>query len=116
MSTTEELIAPFLVLLIGELTGWNEPIGGGDPVYLTAEQTAALAGEGIRLLATYLPKEAAQRVTSAIEGVRHSPRGRTEQMLLTMGKLGATIPNLHGPSGGPPGCCVRIGGRLVCVK
>ena len=36
----ERIVAPFLVLLLGKLTGWNLPIGGGgDPVYLTAAQT-----------------------------------------------------------------------------
>jgi hypothetical protein len=114
MSTREELMAPFLILLIGELTGWNGPIGGGgDPVYLTAEQTAALAAEGISLLASYLPQEAAQRVTSAIERLPRPPKGSTERVLLSMGRLGGTLPS--GDSHG--GCCVGLpGGKEVCVR
>ena len=133
--TRDELLAPFLVLLIGKLTGWNEPAGGGDPVYLTAEQTAALAAEGINLLAPYLPQETSQRVKSAIAaafdgtaggpptgGGAHGPgrveriaQGSTEQMLLNIGKMG--WPTVFQSGGGDgPGCCVGTQHGLVCVR
>jgi hypothetical protein len=137
--TQEELLAPFLVLLIGKLTGWNEPTGGGgDPVYLTAEQTAALAAEGINLLAPYLPQETSQRVKSAIaaafdgtaggpptgggahgpgrvERIARLPQGSTEQMLLNIGKMG--WPTVFRSAGGDgPGCCVGTQHGLVCVR
>lgn len=111
----EELLAPFLALLIGKLTGWTQPTHiGGDPVYLTGEQTAALAAEGINLLASFLPQEAAQRVTSAIERLPRPPRGTREERLMRIGALGGVIPTTHGD--GPPGCCVEINGHLVCVR
>ena len=114
--TQEELLAPFLVLLIGKLTGWNEPTGGGgDPVYLTGEQTAALAAEGINLLAPYLPQETSQRVKSAIERISRLPQGSTEQMLLNIGRMGwPTV--FHSGGGEGPGCCVGGQHGLVCVK
>jgi hypothetical protein len=42
----DEILAPFLVLLIGRLLNWADvPRGGGDPQFLTAAQTEALAAE-----------------------------------------------------------------------
>ena len=38
--------------------------GGGDPRFLTEEQTKALAVEGVSLLARYLPQEAARQVAA----------------------------------------------------
>jgi hypothetical protein len=111
----EELLAPFLVLLIGKLTGWTQPTHiGGDPTYLTGEQTAALAAEGIDLLASFLPQEAAQRVTSAVERLPRPPRGTREERLLSVGALGGVIHSAGGD--GAPGCCVEINGHLFCVR
>ena len=117
----EQLLANFLVLLIGKLTGWNAPIGGGgDPVFLTADESAAFAAEGISLLASRLPKEAAEKVSAAIERLpRPKHQGTAEDRLVSVGGLGGTIPSTgsHGGNlGGPPGCCVHINGRLVCVR
>ena len=54
----DEILAPFLVLLIGRLLNWADvPRGGGDPQFLTAAQTEALAAEGISLLSRYLRQE-----------------------------------------------------------
>ncbi|MGA8220713.1 MAG: hypothetical protein WB780_03600 [Candidatus Acidiferrales bacterium] len=137
--TNEELLAPFLLLLIGKMTGWMEPTSiGGDPVYLTGEQTASLAAEGISLLAPYLPQETAQRVTTAIAaafdgtaggpptgGGAHGPGrveriarlrlGSTEQMLLNIGKMGWPTVFQSGDGEGP-GCCVGTPRGLVCVR
>ncbi len=111
----EEIMAPFLVLLLGKLTGWNLPTGGGgDPTYLTGAQTEALAAEGVSLLARYLPQEAAKGVTSAVEHLARPRHGNREQALLHMGALGGVLPS-H--PGAPPGCCVSEPGRgLVCVR
>jgi len=118
LQAKDELMAQFLVLLIGKLTGWNAPIGGGgDPVYLTGEQTQSLAAEGISLLTTFLPAEAAQKVAAAIERVPRHPHATHEQKLLRVGSLGGVIPSVHGGVGGEaPGCCVEINGHLVCVR
>jgi hypothetical protein len=135
----DELLAPFLLLLIGKLTGWTEPTSiGGDPVYLTGEQTASLAAEGISLLAPFLSEETSQRVTSAIaaafdgtaggpptgggahgpgrvERIARLPQGSREQMLLNIGKLGwPTV--FHSGGGEGPGCCVGTQHGLVCVR
>ena len=113
MPKEELLIAQFLVLVIGKLTGWNVPTTvDGDPVYLTGEQAASLAAEGISLLSGFLPKEAAQQVTATVERLPRQRHARTEDMLLSAGRLGAVRP----PSDGPPGCCVEMNGHLVCVR
>ncbi len=112
-ATHERLIASFIVLLLGRLTNWNFPIGDG-PVYLTGEQAASLAAEGVRLLAEHLPKEAAQQVTAAVARIARPPQPSTEEVLLHMGKLGAeTI--IHNP-GAAPGCCIQTQRGLVCVR
>jgi hypothetical protein len=114
----EDLLAPFLVLLVGKLTGWNQPAPvGGDPIYLTSEQTAALAAEGINLLMPYLPKEAAQQVAAAVEKLPRAHRGSPEQRLLSIGRFGGVIPAPSAGGNTPPGCCVEeANGRLVCVR
>jgi hypothetical protein len=114
----DSLLAPFLVLVIGKLTGWNEPTGGGgDPVYLTGDETASLAAEGIRLLAQYLPQEPAQQVASAVERLPRPPHGSPEERLLRIGSFGGVLPKgVTQPTDGPPGCCIRINERLVCVR
>lgn len=116
----EQLIAPYLVLLLGKLTGWNYPVGdgGGDPVYLTGEQKAALAVEGISLLTTYLPAEAAKQVTSAIERLprpQHTHRDH-EATLMRIGALGGVLPSVKHNPNSPPGCCFMENGHLVCVN
>jgi hypothetical protein len=114
MSAEEKMVASFVVLLVGKLTGWNMPTGGGgDPVYLTGEQTQALAAEGISLLTSFLPEEAAQRITSAIEQLPRAPHGNREERLLRTGSLGGTL--VDNPDG-PPGCCVGGPHGLVCVR
>ena len=113
----EDILAPFLVLLIGKLTGWNQPApGGGDPVYLTGEEAAALAAEGIGLLAGYLPKAAAQQVTAAVEHLHRAKHGSRERALMNIGRLGGVIPVVSAGSDGAPGCCVEENGHLVCVR
>ncbi|GLQ94619.1 hypothetical protein [Dyella acidisoli] len=121
LNNEEQLIAPYLVLLLGRLTGWNYPHGdGGDPVYLTGEQKAALAVEGINLLSSYLPADAARQVTSAIERLprpEHIKRNHAdhEAALMRIGALGGVLHVTHS-SGSPPGCCVMENGHLVCVN
>lgn len=114
----EQLLAPFLVLLIGELTGWNAPIEGGDPVYFTGEQTESLAAEGIRLLAQYLPERFSQQVASAVEPLPRPPHGSPEQRLMRIGRLGGIIPTVISNPGGnnAPGCCVWMNGHMYCVR
>jgi hypothetical protein len=107
------LLAPFLVLLVGELTGWNQSAPGGDSVYLTVEQAEALAAEGIGLLAAYLPKDASEKVTTAVAHLPRVKHGSREQRLLTIGRLGGVVPT---PKSGPPGCCVYFNGALHCVR
>lgn len=112
----EELIAPFLLLIIGKITGWTQPTHiGGDPVYLTGDQTAALAAEGIRLLAPYLPTAAAQQVDAVVEPLPRAHRGTREERLMNIGRLGGVVPSTHSGDQ-PPGCCVDINGHLVCVR
>jgi hypothetical protein len=113
MSTTsEQLTAQFLVLLVGKLTGWGQLVpSDGGPVYLTGEQTAALATEGISLLARFLPQEAAAGVASAIKGLARPRQAPAERAILSIGGLGG-----HIPSNGPPGCCVGTEQGLVCVR
>jgi len=116
MSTEQEFLAQFLLLLVAKLTGWDEPVkSDGDPLYLTEQQKAALAVEGISLLAPYLPQEAAQQVASATERLPHRPRGRPENMMLSAGSLGGVLPSTHNPNN-PPGCCIMIRGQLVCCN
>lgn len=117
----EQMIASYLVLLLGKLTGWNYPSGdfGGDPVYLTEEQKTTLAVEGMRLLNTYLPSEAAKQVTSAIERLPRPDRmGRDdinyEATLMRIGALGGVLPSARSPDVAP-GCCLVENGRLVCA-
>ncbi|GGA35705.1 hypothetical protein [Dyella nitratireducens] len=39
LNDEEQLLAPYLVLLLGKLTGWNYPTGdGGDPVTSAIER------------------------------------------------------------------------------
>jgi hypothetical protein len=112
----EEMLASYLVLLIGRLTDWNAPNGGGgDPVYLTAADKAKLAVEGIQLLATCLPAAAAQQVTSALRDLPRAQQHNHDEMLMRLGALGGIIPVGHTP-GAPPGCCVMEQGRLFCVN
>jgi hypothetical protein len=112
----EEILASFLVLLIGRLLNWADvPKGGGDPQFLTGKQAEALAAKGIGLLTRYLPQEAAKTVTAAVEPHARAAHHAHEQALLHIGALGGIIP--IGGSGGPPGCCVSEPGRgLVCVR
>jgi len=64
--------APFLVALLAKLFKYVDvPRGGGDPTFLTAVQTEALAAEGVRLLARYLP--AGGRSTSRIRCRAYRP-------------------------------------------
>jgi hypothetical protein len=112
----EEILAPFLVLLLGKLTNWGDVIGGGGNQYLTGAQAEALAVEGVSLLARYLPREVAQTVTSAVEQLARPRHESREQALLQVGALGGVIPD-GGDPGSPPGCCVFEPGRgLVCVR
>jgi hypothetical protein len=112
----EEMIASFLVLLIGRLLNWADvPKGGGDPQFLTAEQTEALAAQGISLLARYLPPETAKGVTTAVERHAHRRHHSLEEAFLHVGALGGIVS--VGSPDGPPGCCVFEPGRgLVCVR
>jgi hypothetical protein len=114
MPKEELLIAQFLVLIIGKLTGWNAPTPkGGDPVYLNADQASALAVSGISLLASFLPQQSAQQVEAAVERLPRHHHAAVEDMLLSVGRLGGVRP----PSvDGPPGCCFEMNGHLVCVR
>jgi hypothetical protein len=121
MFLLEPILAPLLVLLLERLLNFGDvPRGGGEgpgePTYLTGPQTEALAAEGVSLLARYLPREAAQRVTSADKHLARPHHGSREQALLRLGALGAVVPHSGSP-GNPPGCCVFEPGRgLVCVR
>jgi hypothetical protein len=114
----EEIWASFMVLVIGKLVRWGDiPIGGGgqgDPHYLTGAQAEALAAEGIRLLARYLPQEAAEEVTATIKPLARAPHHHNrEQALVQVGALGGLL--VGGDD--PPGCCVFEPDRgLVCVR
>lgn len=118
LSNEEQMLASYFVLLMGRLTGWNYPTdGGGDPVYLTGEEKAAIAVEGIHLLSSYLPKAAAEQVTEAIKRLpRNGKDINHDEMLMRIGALGGVIPSLHHTAGNPPGCCVWEQGHLVCVN
>lgn len=116
MRLNERAIADYLTLLIGKLTNWNFPVHGGgpgDPVYLNADETAELAAAGIRMLAPLLPQETAQKITAAIEKYPNRQQASVEEALLQVGSVGGVI---HHGTSGPPGCCVMINGRLVCVQ
>ena len=116
MKFNERAIASWLILLIGKLTNWNFPRGGegpGDPAFLTAEQAGQLAAAGIRLLTPMLPSAAAQQVEAALKQVPQVQGPSIEEMLVNVGGLGGVV---HHGSGGAPGCCVMINGRLVCVR
>lgn len=117
LSNEEQMLASYFVLLMGRLTGWNYPTGdGGDPVYLTGEQKTAIAAEGIHLLASYLPKAAAEQVTAAIERLpRNGGHINHDEMLMRIGALGGVVHSVHS-AGNPPGCCVWEQGHLVCVN
>jgi hypothetical protein len=116
MKFNERAIASWLILLLGKLTNWNFPRGGegpGDPAFLTAEQAGQLAAAGIRLLTPMLPSAAAQQVEAALKQVPQVQSASIEEMLVNVGGLGGVV---HHGSGGAPGCCVMINGRLVCVR
>ena len=108
--------APFMVALLAKLFKYVDvPRGGGDPTFLTAVQTEALAAEGVRLLARYLPQEAARQVASAVEHIARLPHESREQALLRLGALGAVLPDDPDPNSGPR-CCVFLPGKgLICV-
>jgi hypothetical protein len=110
--------APFLVALLAKLFKYGDvPRGGGDPTFLTAVQTEALAAEGVRLLARYLPQEAARQVASAVEHIARLPHESREQALSNLGAHGAVVlrPDDPDPNSGPR-CCVFYPGRgLICV-
>ncbi len=114
-------IAPYLVLLMGKLTKWNWPVGGGgggDPVYLSAEATEALAAQGISALSAYLDEEIAGKVNAALEQ-RRSPAkasARTEELNLSRARQPVVFVPPPESADGPPGCCVEENGRLVCVR
>lgn len=113
----EAIAAPFLVALLARLLKYGDVSGGGgDPRFLTEEQTEALAVEGVSLLARYLPQEAARHVASAVEHLARPPYDR-EQALLQLGSLGAVVPDFSGDPGSAPGCCVHWPGRgLICAR
>jgi hypothetical protein len=116
-SETFLIEAQFLVLILARLLKFTDvPHGGGDPTFLTAAQTEALAAEGVRLLGRYLPQEAARQVASAVEHLARPPHERREEALLRLGALGAVDPGVVDPDR-PPGCCVFWPGRgLICVR
>jgi hypothetical protein len=115
LNNDEELLASYLVLLLGRLTDWNAPNGGGDPVYLTASDKTKLAVEGMHLLASYLPAATAEQITSAMRDLPRAHHHNHDEMLMRIGALGGIIPVGHTP-GAPPGCCVMEQGRLFCVN
>jgi len=111
----DEILASFLLVSIGRLTGWNATTSG-DPVYLTAEEAVSLATEGISLLSHFLPRDATRQISTAIERLPHAKRGTRDQILLEVGRSGGVLPAPGSNPEGPPGCCVWINGRLVCVR
>jgi hypothetical protein len=112
----EAIAAPFMVALLARLLNHGDVTGGGgDPTFLTAQQTEALAAEGVSLLARYLPQEAARQVASAVEHLAR-PHYEMREALLQLGALGAVVPERGDPNS-PPGCCVFEPGRgLICVR
>ena len=112
-----QIEAPFLVALLAKLLHYGDvPRGGGDPTFLTATETEVLAAEGVRLLAHYLPQEAARLVASAVEHIARPHHQSREQALLRLGALGAVVPD-DGDPNSAPGCCVFWPGRgLVCAR
>ncbi len=112
------LEAQFLVLTLARLLKYGDvPHGGGDPTFLTAAQTEALAAEGVRLLARYLPQEAARQVESAVEHLARPRHEGREEALLRLGGLGAVDPGVDVDPNLAPGCCVVWPGRgLICVR
>lgn len=116
MKFTERAIASYLTLILGRLTNWNFPRGGegpGDPPYLNTEQASELAAAGIRLLTPMLPSAVAQQVEAALKQFPQVHSAPVEEMLVNVGSLGGVV---HHGSGGAPGCCVMINGRLVCIR
>lgn len=109
--------APFLVALMAKIFKYGDvPRGGGDPTFLTAVETEVLAAEGVRLLAHYLPPEAAHQVASAVEHIARPHHESREQALLRLGALGAVVPDGGDPNSAP-GCCVFWPGRgLICAR
>lgn len=84
-------------------------------MYLNHEQTEVLATEGIGLLASFLPEDAAKEVTTAIRSLRREPHASHDERLVRAGSIGGTI--VIGNPSDPPGCCVEWPGRgLVCVR
>jgi hypothetical protein len=114
----EEIRAPWLVALLAKLFKYGDvPRGGGDPTptFLTAVETEALAAEGVTLLARYLPQEAARQVASAVEHIARPPHQSREQALLSLGALGAVVPDFGDPSGAR--CCMVWPGRgIICTR
>jgi hypothetical protein len=111
--------APFLVALLARLFKYGDvPRGGGDPTptFLTAVETEVLAAEGVRLLARYLPQEAARQVASAVEHIARPRHESREHALLRLGALGAVVPDDNDPNSAP-GCCVWYPGKgLICAR
>ena len=108
--------APFLVAVLAKLFKYADvPHGGGDPTFLTAAQSEALAAEGVRLLARYLPQEAARQVASAVEHITRLPHESREQTLLHLGAFGAVVPADPDPNSAPRCCVYYPGRRLICV-
>jgi hypothetical protein len=77
------------------------------------EQAAELAAEGIRKLSAFLPAEAAGKAVAAVEQLPRIQQPTEDEIMLNAGSLGGSI---HHGSGGAPGCCVWMNGRLVCVR
>jgi hypothetical protein len=80
---------------------------------LNAEQAGELAAAGIRLLTPMLPSAIAEQVETALKPLSRVHSAPVEEMLVNVGSLGGVV---HHGSGGPPGCCVMINGRLVCIR
>jgi hypothetical protein len=105
-----------ILLVLAKLLNWQgpPPNNPGDPWWLTAKNAEAIATEAIHLLKGFLPGENAEMVAAAIKSLPRQQVGDIEESLISFGNLGGT--SSHSPGDGAPGCCVRIGGRLVCVR